>query len=128
MVNKEQCIQERDCISVPFPDRCRKFCIERILSMATLEEKKLILGLKPATASAILNVYNNSAIEINSFDDLEKQLKPVHIEEILSKVSSINQYQLNYFQLPSYERNRIVELIRGLGIDEEGTSAGQRIT
>ncbi len=110
------CDFSKDCSKIPIPGKCVKFCLERILRNATVEEKQLILGLNKNLSDAIYNAYNGP-YDINSFEDLERQLEPQQVENLLESFNKINQYQLNYFLRDRRERETIINAIRNMRLD-----------
>ena len=80
------CIAERDCVKAPIGEKCRKFCLERVLSTATPEEKRLILGYRSQTANAIYKAYQDHSI--NNFDDLNVFSESIFRSEANSVLSS----------------------------------------
>lgn len=109
----EECNFDRDCTRVPIPHKCVDYCLEKILSTATLEEKQLVLGLSKSLALAIYNAYQRN---INSFDDLRQYLSLDEIQQVTEKFLQINQYQLNYFRKPRSEREIIIRRLRDLDL------------
>ncbi|MBZ0099715.1 MAG: hypothetical protein K8F30_11550 [Taibaiella sp.] len=54
-----------DCTKVPFPEECVEYCIERILRVATPEEKQLVLGFSPSLAHNIKFKYLINMLAVN---------------------------------------------------------------
>lgn len=109
-----ECNFDRDCTIVPIPRKCVDYCLEKVLSTATLEEKQLIIGLSKDLAIAIYEAYQSR--NINSFDDLRQYLSPTAIQQVTEKFLQINQYQLNYFRKPRSEREIIIRRLRDLDL------------
>jgi hypothetical protein len=103
-----------DCTKLPFKKECLKYCIELILRNATPEEKQLILGFSKQLASSIYRAYNTRNIQ--EFEDLERELNSLEIQEIISRFSSLNQTQLNYFNKSKTEREQIISAIKKLNL------------
>lgn len=114
---RPNCTFEKDCTKIPFPEKCKKFCIERILRNATVEEKKLILGFDSQLAQDILKTYNSHSIR--SFDDLQLNLRKDQSEKILNRFSQLSQFQLDYFKLSPNQRENLINNIRDLGLDKD---------
>lgn len=110
------CNYNRDCTKVPIPGKCVTYCLERILRSATIEEKQLILGLDRSLSLVIYNAYNGVS-DINSFEDLRRQLTPDQAKALLDRFAQINQFQLNYFRQDRSQRESIVRAIRNMGLE-----------
>lgn len=84
------------CLSVPFPRKCAEYCIERVLSVARIEEKINVLGMKRNLAEAIFRAYN-TGIPIVTFEDLQNKLTAEQVNLIKMVFYNLKQEQLNHF-------------------------------
>ena len=91
-----RCDPQKDCLKIPIPPKCFDFCVEKILSVATPEDKVKVLGMDKDLAHNIFHAYN-SGRRIRSFRDLERKLSPTQIKRIRVVFLNLNQKQLNYF-------------------------------
>ena len=91
------CEIKKDCLSIPFPPKCFDFCIEKILRVATRDDKIRVLGMNEDLAHAIFQAYNNGKKPIRSFNDLKQALSETQIRNIEKIFYNLTQNQLNYF-------------------------------
>lgn len=117
--NEDDCDVKRDCSGLPFSEKCAKFCIAQMLKITTAEEKKLILGLAPATVGRIEVVYEMHTI--NDFNDLKEYLTKEQADEISDRFQTITQLQLDYLHINKYDRQEVINAIRklNLGLDSK---------
>jgi hypothetical protein len=113
----QDCSLARDCARIPFPEKCRKFCIESVLRVATREEKQLVLGLDAELANRIFSIYQKS--EVDSSDKLFAALSEEQTQQLFERFDRITQYQLNYFKKARRERDRIISELRKLDLDSK---------
>jgi len=92
-----KCKPNRDCLKIPFPPECFKFCVEQILRVARPKEKIEILGMDRDLAEAIFRTYNYGRKSIKSFDDLSRSLSHSQNQRLIDIFSNLNQSQLDYF-------------------------------
>jgi len=85
-----------DCTKIPFSDDCLEYCIEKILRVATPEEKQNIIGLSKDLAQKIFLAYN--AHSINSFYDLRQYISDSEVVDLRNKFKNLNEFQMTYFK------------------------------
>lgn len=84
---------QKDCLKAPIPSRCFFYCIHQILLKATPDQKRNVLKLQPATATAIFNAINTH--HPKDFQELAEYLESVQLEEIIRVFRMITQEQLD---------------------------------
>jgi hypothetical protein len=107
---------EESCESAPIPEGCGHYCVQHMLKQTTREELELILGLSKELAETIYNAYHGP-FAINNFEDLH--LTALQANEVVEKVMSLNQYQLDYFNTGRSLRRDVIYAIKLLDINKD---------
>ncbi|HVE59839.1 MAG TPA: hypothetical protein VNB22_23705 [Pyrinomonadaceae bacterium] len=98
--------QTCDCKIVPYnPASCFSPCTASLIVDSTLEELLIVIGLKKETAEKIVE-YNekNKTKKTRTIEEYKAVLKDEELKELENKLQSLNEGQINYFQISVKER------------------------
>ncbi|MDC6386028.1 hypothetical protein D2V93_10820 [Flagellimonas taeanensis] len=104
------CNFDRHCTKVPIPNECIEYCTEKILRLATPDEKQLIIGLDIDLAQKIFMIYNTYSVQ--SFEDLQRNLSKTEINVLKKAFFDLTQSRLSFFQKSKWERDYIINQIK----------------
>ena len=100
-----------------------------MLGKITIEELRLIWGFEIEVAEPIFEAINSTPA-ITGIDDLDIRLTVEQLSMLIEKLSSFNQYQLNYFNKTMPDRAETISAIQRLNLDKGGddTLLGSLVT